>query len=159
MGCWCDRISTVLGRLAKLLSRSAECGFPARSSLCASNGCACFYPWINARLLVLLSLMLIPSLGCILQPRWFQGVSCHMVNPCPALSCMNLPGWLGCSGNLLCAPCKPLLEIPGCSLLGQGKVICQIVVAMLCSHIVLMACSRYCCILSGIGSKDELKKP
>ena len=115
MGCWCGRVCAVSGYLGKLPGRRAEHGFPASSSLCASNGCACFYPWINTRLLVPLLLMLIPTLGFIPQLRWFQGVSCRMVNPSLALSCMNLPGQPGCGGNLLRAPGKPLQEVPGCS--------------------------------------------
>lgn len=65
--------------------------------------CVCIYPPLAP-----LSLVLIPVLGFILQPRWFQGVSCCLVNPCPALSCRNLPQQLGCGGNLL-------REVPGCS--------------------------------------------
>lgn len=118
VGCWWGVcVCAVSGYLGKLLGRRAEGGFPACSLLHANNRCARFYPWINARLLVPLSLMLIPTLGFILQPRWFQGVSCRPVNPCPALSCMNLPGWPGCGGNLLHVPSKPLQEVPGCSLL------------------------------------------
>lgn len=104
VGCWCDRVSAVLGCSGKVLGRRAEHGFPVRSSLCANNGCTCFYPWINVRLLVPLSPMPIPTLGFILQLRWFQGVTCCMVNP---LSCMNLPGQPGCGGNLR-APGEPL---------------------------------------------------
>lgn len=86
-------------------------------ALCQQQVCARVYPWLNATLLAPLSLMLIPVLGFILQPRWFQGVSCCLVNPCPALSCRNLPEQLGCGGNLL-------QEVPGRSplpALGQDQ--------------------------------------
>lgn len=99
-GCCCDRVCSVLGYLCELLGRDAEHDFPR--SVPAAGVCA-FIPQLAP-----LSLVLIPLLGFILQPRWFQGVSCCLVNPCPALSCRNLPQQLGCGGNLL-------REVPGCS--------------------------------------------
>lgn len=108
------------------------------------------YPQLNARLLAPLSLMLIPVLGFILQPRWFQGVSCCLVNPCPALSCRDLPGQPGCGGT----SGRRYLGAPRCR--DKIKDICWVLVAGGCSHIVLPASSWCCCILSGVGSEAKI---
>lgn len=70
------------------------------SLLCQQQVCVHLSP-AKPSLLAALSLLLIPVLGFILQPRWFQGVSCLLVNPCPALSCRNLPKQPGCDGKPL----------------------------------------------------------
>lgn len=129
--------------------------FPA---LCQQQVCEHLSP-AKPRLLAALSLLLIPVLGFILhpsiQPRWFQGVSCLLVNPCPALSCRNLPKQPGCGGNLW-------WEVPGCSLLpalGQDQGHLLVLVARWCSLIVLPAPSQRCsCILSGVSSEVVSKK-